>query len=180
MDNESKFDDGSSIPTLGTGGVTFVDFNASLTGRFKELNVSWLKKYFVVEPIDEIMLSDPQTYILDKEGHIFFAKLGNEAVGTFALMKTGDGVYELGKMAVDEKFRDRKIGSQMLAYCLEKAKELGALKVTLYSNTRLENALHLYRKFGFMEVPLGSSEYKRSNIKMEINLSHDPSFPGKI
>lgn len=175
MDNGNKIDTASALPTLGTRGITFVDFNASLTGHFKELNVSWLKKYFVVEPIDEIMLSDPQTYILDKDGYIFFAKLDNEAVGTFALMKTEDGVYELGKMAVDEKYRGRKIGNQMLAYCLQKAKELGAHKVILYSNTILANAIHLYRKYGFAEVPLENSEYKRSNIKMEVNLAPSPS-----
>jgi tryptophan synthase alpha chain len=34
----------------------------------------------------------------------------------------------------------------------------------------LKPAIHLYKKYGFKEVPLGSSEYKRSNIKMEIDL----------
>ncbi len=149
--------------------VEFINYDASLAGHFKALNVSWLKQFFVVEPIDEIMLSDPQTYILDKGGYIFFAKLGNKVVGTFAFVKDGD-VFELGKMAVAENQRGKKIGNQMLTFCFEKAKELGMKKIFLYSNTKLENAIHLYRKFGFKEVPLGSSEYKRSNIKMEAEI----------
>ena len=44
---------------------------------------------------------------------------------------------------------------------------LGATKVILYSNTKLGPAIHLYQKYGFVEVPMGTSEYKRSNIKME-------------
>ena len=147
----------------------FIDYNPSLAAHFKALNVSWLKQYFVVEPIDEIMLSDPQANIIDKGGYIFFAKLGEEIVGTFAFVKDGDD-FELGKMAVAEGQRGKNIGNQMLSFCLAKAKELGMDKLFLYSNTKLENAIHLYRKFGFKEVPLGSSEYKRSNIKMEVEL----------
>ncbi len=147
--------------------ITFIDYQASLATHFKALNVSWLKQYFVVEPIDEIMLSDPQRYIIDKGGYVFFAKLGDDIVGTFAFVKDGEE-FELGKMAVAESMRGKNIGNQMLAFCLAKAKELGMEKLFLYSNTKLENAIHLYRKFGFKEVPLGSSEYKRSNIKMEV------------
>jgi ribosomal protein S18 acetylase RimI-like enzyme len=54
-----------------------------------------------------------------------------------------------------------------LQHCLEEAKKLGASKVILFSNTILGPAIHLYQKYGFQEVPLGHSEYKRSNIKME-------------
>lgn len=150
-------------------GLTFIDFDQSLASHFKLLNVGWLKQFFVVEPIDEIMLSDPQTHIIDKGSYVFFARLNNEVVGTFAFVKSDQGI-ELGKMAVAESQRGKSIGNQMLAFSLAKAKELGMKKLFLYSNTKLENAIHLYRKFGFREVPLDHSEYKRSNIKMEIDL----------
>ena len=149
--------------------VEFIAYDSSLAPYFKELNVSWLRQYFVVEPIDEIMLSDPQTYIIDKGGYIFFARLAGEIVGTFAFVKT-DGIFELGKMAVSEKQRGKKIGNQMLDFCLARAKQLGMNKLFLYSNTKLENAIYLYRKYGFTEVPFGSSAYKRSNIKMEVTI----------
>jgi hypothetical protein len=41
-------------------------WNESLASRFKKLNASWLKNYFVATPIEEIMLSGPQVYIIDK------------------------------------------------------------------------------------------------------------------
>ena len=60
---------------------------------------------------------------------------------------------------------------QMSNYQLiEEIKKLRAAKLILYSNTQLKPAIHLYKKYGFIEVPLNSSEYQRSNIKMEINL----------
>lgn len=147
--------------------LSFVGYHESLASYFKTLNRHWLEKYFYIEPVDEEMLSNPQTFFIDKGGYIFFAKLGDEIAGTFALIRAGDGVFELSKMAVEERFQGHKIGNRMLEFCLEKAKELNAHKVILYSNTTLVNAIHLYHKYGFTEVPLGNSEYRRSNIKME-------------
>ena len=85
-------------------------------------------------------------------------------------MKTGDKVYELAKMAVDENFQGKKIGNKMMEVAIDKGKSLGAEKLILFSNTMLHPAIHLYRKYGFIEVPLENSEYKRSNIKMEPKL----------
>lgn len=156
-----------------TDGFTIVGFDEQLSASFKELNIRWLKKYFVVEPIDEEMLSQPRKFIIDRGGHIFFAKVNDEIAGTFALMKSAESEYELSKMAVDEKFQGKKIGNQLLEFCIRKAKELRAKKLILYSNTILGPAIHLYEKYGFKEVPMGNSEYKRSNIKMELNLVNE-------
>ena len=147
--------------------VEIADYSDDLAHHFHDLNKAWLQKYFVVEPIDKEMLGNPKKFFIDKGGYIFFAKLNNEVAGTFALIKESDDVFELSKMAVNEKFQGKKIGNQMLDFCLQKAKELGAVKVILYSNTILAPAIHLYKKYGFTEVPIGNSEYKRSNIKME-------------
>ena len=71
---------------------------------------------------------------------------------------------------MDEKFQGRKVGNKIIEFSLEKAKELGAQKVILHSNTALKPAIHLYNKFGFKEVSLGDVEYKRADIKMEIDI----------
>ncbi len=150
--------------------IQIIEYNPSLAKYFTDLNLSWIRKYFAVEPKDEEVLECPQKFIIDSGGYIFFAKLNHEIVGTFALMKAVDGVYELGKMAVSERHHGKKIGNKMLEFCLDKAKELQAKKLVLYSNTILGPAIHLYKKYGFKEVPLENSEYKRSNIKMEIDI----------
>ena len=143
-----------------------IEFRNDLVDHFKILNIAWLQKYFYVEPIDDVMLSDPKKYIIDKGGYIFFAEADNQIAGTFALMKVQEGVYELAKMAVDEKHQGQKIGNKMMEFAIERAKNLKARKLILYSNKILGPAIHLYRKYGFVEVPLENSEYKRSNIKM--------------
>lgn len=150
--------------------IEIVEYSDELATCFHDLNKKWLEKYFVVEPIDQEMLADPKKFFIDTGGYIFFAKVNGVVAGTFALIKVSDGIYELSKMAVDEKYQGKKIGNELLAFCLHKAKELQIDKIILYSNTILGPAIHLYRKYGFAEVPVGNSEYKRSNIKMEINI----------
>ena len=135
---------------------------------FTKLNVLWVEKYFEMEPQDVEVLYHPKENIIDKGGHIYFAKEGNAIAGTFALIPVSNDVYELSKMTVDEAFRGQKVAHKMLEFCLEEAKRLGASKIILYSNTILGPAIHLYKKFGFREVPLENSEFKRSDIKMEI------------
>jgi N-acetylglutamate synthase-like GNAT family acetyltransferase len=150
--------------------LEIVEFSDGLAHHFHDLNKAWLEKYFVVEPIDREMLSNPRHFFINKGGCIFFAKIGDEVVGTFALIKESSKAYELSKMAVSELHQGKKIGNHMLEYCLKKAKELGAEKLVLFSNTILAPAIHLYEKYGFVSVPIGNSEYKRSNIKMERTL----------
>ena len=57
-----------------------------------------------------------------------------------------------------------------MQYCIDFAKE-NKLNLMLYSNTKLENAIYIYRKYGFLEIPVeANSPYKRSNIKMILTL----------
>ena len=150
--------------------VDIISFNKQYSKDFYELNVEWLKTFFYVEPYDEEVLSKPEKYIINKGGHIFFAKLEDDVVGTVALMPIGnEGLFELTKMAVSPKHRGHKIGQKLMQYCIDYAKSIGLPKLLLCSNTNLENAIYIYRKYGFIEVPVEPDcPYKRCNIKMEL------------
>jgi ribosomal protein S18 acetylase RimI-like enzyme len=150
--------------------IEIISFTDELAIHFTNLNKAWVKKYFVMEALDEKMLSDPKHYYIDEGGFIFFALYNNEVAGTFALIKHSDTVFELSKMAVDENFQGKNIGNAMMEFCLQEAKRLQLKKVILHSNTILGPAIHLYRKYGFTEVPDFVSEYKRANIKMEVDI----------
>ncbi|ULQ57229.1 GNAT family N-acetyltransferase [Flavihumibacter rivuli] len=148
--------------------ISIQPFATAYAGEFARLNKAWLEKYFFVEPIDEAMLADPQSFFLDKGGHIFFAVEGEKVVGCFALLKSGPDFFELSKMAVDESVQGLGIGQKLLVFAIEEAKRLGAGKLVLYTHSKLQPAIHLYRKNGFREVPVGDSVYKRSDMKMEL------------
>ena len=147
--------------------LSITTFKSEYAQAFYNFNIEWLETYFYVEDFDREVLSNPHQYILEPGGHIFFAVENKVAIGTVALMKREDNAYELTKMAVQINQRGKKIGQQLLQYCIDFARENKFDQLYLYSSTLLENAIYIYRKFGFVEVDMeASSPYKRSNIKM--------------
>ncbi len=153
-----------------TQDIEIISFDKKYSKDFYNLNIEWLKMYFYVESYDEDVLSNPETYIINKGGYIFFAKLNNQTVGTVALMPIGDeGLFELTKMAVSPSHRGYKIGQQLMQYCIDFAKSIDLPKLVLYSSRKLENAIYIYRKYGFIEIPVEPNcPYVRCDIKMEL------------
>ncbi len=151
--------------------LKILPYQSIFSKAFYELNVEWLETYFYVEEFDKEVLSNPEKYIINPGGHIFFALENKKVLGTVALMPYDKNCFELTKMAVDPKERGRGIGQQMIKYCINFSKKQEINKLILYSNTILENAIHIYRKYGFKEIPKEkNSPYKRGNIKMELIL----------
>lgn len=150
--------------------VQVIPFQKKYAPYFKKLNIQWLEKYFVVEPHDSKLLENCQENIIDKGGHIFFATINNKIIGCYSFIKISNKKYELGKMAIDPEYQDRKIGQKLLRHSIQFAKDNKWDLIILYSNTKLENAIYIYKKFGFIEVPLENKlPYLRCNIKMELN-----------
>ena len=151
--------------------VEIVPFSPDLKEHIKILNIEWLRKYFRVEEKDELVLSNPQEEIIDKGGMIFYAKFNDEILGTVSLLKLDEDTFELSKMAVSDKAQGLGIGNKLLIHSIAVAEENNIKKLLLYSNRILLPALHLYEKFGFIEVPLGDVSYERADIKMEKTIS---------
>jgi ribosomal protein S18 acetylase RimI-like enzyme len=147
--------------------IEIIPFSPVYKEAIKTLNLEWLQKHFRVEPKDELVLSDPQGQIIDKGGMIFYAKYKDEIVGTVSLIKIDDTTFELSKMAVTDGVQGLGIGKKLMLHCLAVAEAKGMEKVILYSNRKLLSAIHLYEKFGFVEVPLEDGVYERADIKME-------------
>ena len=140
--------------------------------HFRDLNLSWLQRYFYVEPKDKELLDDAKGSILDKEGYIFMAEWNQTPVGCYALLPLGANTFELGKMAVHPEYQGLKIGQRLLEHALGFARDKGWNRIVLYSSNKLHTALHVYRKFGFTEIPLEKDlPYARSDVKMEYKLS---------
>lgn len=142
------------------------EFSAENLADFRDLNVEWLQKYFVVEEHDEEQLGRPEA-IIENGGKIFFASENGKNIGTASLIKEDDATFELAKMAVTEDAKGKGVGNLLMAHCIAEAEKLGAKKIILLSNRSLGAAIHLYEKYGFVEVPITNNPYARGNIKME-------------
>ncbi len=144
---------------------------------FRTLNEEWITRYFVLEEHDKQILNDPENQILRAGGQVFFGYLNNEAVACVALIPTGDGVYELSKMAVVPHLRGMGIGRRLLVHTIQQARLLGARSLFLGSNRKLANAVHLYESLGFSHVPperVPPLQYSRANVFMEMTLDQEP------
>lgn len=150
--------------------IEIVDFRPAYSIFFREVNFAWIKKHFDIEVSDRKMLEDPQGYILKNGGAILIALLDGSPVGTCALVKMDDSCFELAKMAVSEKVQGQKIGWKIALATIEKAKDLGAKKIYLETNSVLAPAINLYRKLGFKDDSGYDSPYSRCNIQMTLDL----------
>jgi ribosomal protein S18 acetylase RimI-like enzyme len=150
--------------------IKIVNYQPEYKEAFKALNIAWLEKYFYVEDYDNQVLSNPEKYILEKYGSIYFLLEYEIPVGTFALMINELKELELTKTGMQESAKGKGYGNELMKHCIEQAKLTNYKEIYLYSNKSLRPAIHLYKKYGFEEIPLGSSEYERCNIKMKLNL----------
>ena len=151
--------------------IEIIDYEPRYRDAIRLLSEAWLKEFFHVEPVDTVVLGDPEGQILDKGGHIYYARAeSGEIIGVACLIPEEDGVYELSKMGVDKRFQGLGIGRRLAERCIEKAREICARKLILSSNTSLERAIQLYRNLGFKEIEIEEKHYDRANIMMELNL----------
>ena len=153
-----------------TPAIAIFDYEPAHRAIFRELNHEWIAHYFTIEPQDNAMLDDPEGYILEPGGHIFMASYGGEVVGTCALIKEHNGVYELAKMAVTPRAQGLGIGWALGQAILGKARDLGAHRMELISDSKLEPALALYKKLGFQPAPLVPTPYERGDVRMVLEL----------
>jgi ribosomal protein S18 acetylase RimI-like enzyme len=157
-------------PTVLMTAVRIVPYTPEYRTAFRDLNLEWIATYFEVEPEDRKVLGDPDTHVLAPGGAILMALDGDEPVGTGALIPIGPHELELAKMAVTPRAQGRGIGRRLLLALIELAREKGAHRLELVSQTTLAPAIALYRSLGFREVPLGDVPYRRANIRMELLL----------
>lgn len=149
--------------------VEIIDYEAQYAPDFKRLNVEWLERYFYVEALDDQVLSDPQTSILDGGGQIFLARLDGRIVGTCCLISAGADSVELSKMAVTPACQGLGIARRLLLRALQAYQDSDARLLFLESNSKLLPAIQLYESTGFVHVARPDSEvhYQRADVYME-------------
>lgn len=155
------------------GKVEITDYAPEYHEAFRSLNVEWITTYFSMEPEDYATLDNPQASVLDRGGFILIALYGGEPVGTVTVMPCpyAGWDFELVKYAVSPRVQGRGIGNVLMEACIGRARAKGIGRLFLESNRKLGAAIHLYRKYGFRELPECRSDYARGDIQMELDLN---------
>ena len=147
--------------------VEILPFEARYAPDFKDLNLEWLRKYFLVEPIDEEVLGRPDL-IIANGGAIFLARTEGKVVGTAALIKSDERRFELSKMAVTPAWQGKGISRRLLHAVIGAFAAAGGGELFLESSSILTPALTLYESAGFVHAlrPAGPVHYDRSDVYM--------------
>jgi DNA-binding MarR family transcriptional regulator/N-acetylglutamate synthase-like GNAT family acetyltransferase len=147
------------------------DYSDDLAETFYAINEEWISSMFELEEKDREVLMHPRERILDQGGCILMVEsreLG--VVGTCALMKTEEGVFELTKMGVLEKARGRKAGDLLMQAALARASTMKIDTLYLLTNSKCTAAIRLYEKFGFEHdaeiMKRYGAAYARANVAM--------------
>lgn len=122
-----------------------------------------------MEPEDERELSNIEGYI-QAGGQIFFALDDDGAVMACCMIgPREDGDWEIMKFAAKGMYTGTGAGSACLKACIDYARERGVDRVIIVTNTNCVQAIHLYRKFGFVEMPVDKEKFPfdRANIAFE-------------
>lgn len=152
--------------------IEIIDYRPMYKKRFEALNRAWMEEGFLVEKHDAEMLRDPEKNIIEPGGVVIFARLGEEIVGTCALIRHKGGIFELAKMAVAEDKRRRLVGTKLTLAIIDKAKRLRADELHLETHPTFVYAQRLYESLGFKRVessPL-PVRYQRRRILMKRDL----------
>ena len=151
--------------------LEIIEYKDKYKEIYKELAMEWLNKYNLYEHEDELILNNPEKLILNKGGYIFLAKLNEKVIGTVSLIPVENGVFELAKLAVTKNYQNNGIAKELIEKAIQTAKKEDAEKLLLYSNSKLEKAYHLYKKYGFKEININKNKYETANLKMELYLN---------
>ena len=150
--------------------IELVEYEAKYKDDLKSLSYEWLNKYNLFEDEDELILNNPDEYILKKGGYIFFARYQSDIIATFSLIPGSNNTFELAKLAVTEEYQGKGIAKILIEKAISIAKREEAEKIILYSNSKLKKAYKLYKKYGFYDINVNESKYETADVKMELDL----------
>jgi putative acetyltransferase len=80
------------------------------------------------------------------------ARLGAQAVGCGAIVRSGKDWVEIKRMFVDPSARGQQVGRRLLEKLEEIARESGAAALRLETGIKQPEAIGLYRSCGFVEI----------------------------
>jgi len=100
---------------------------------------------------------------------LLVADATGEVVGTAAVRVLEPGLGELKRMWLRPSRQGRGLGRRLMDACLDEARGLGCRALRLDTQAKLEAAVHLYRAYGFSEIPRYNDNH-RADIWMERSL----------
>lgn len=85
-------------------------------------------------------------------GCLFLAEVNSKLIGCVGLRKINDNTCEMKRLYIEPDYRGRGISKLLVETLISKARELGYTKMRLDTINTMNEAIALYRSFGFIET----------------------------
>lgn len=148
--------------------MEIIEYQKKYKNDFVQLNTEWLERFYTVEPFDQDMM-DRVDELIESGSMVYFAVENEKVLATCMTIPLSDDVWEMCKLAAVGQYTGTGAGSAVFKACMDYAVLHGAKKLSLISCRALKPAIHIYKKFGFREVPLNKEFWgaEKADIEME-------------
>ena len=147
--------------------MEIVTYDSKYKDKFIEYNTDWIVDNFgFLEKEDKETFENIEQDI-DNGAMIYFAVEGDVVLATCMVRYLQEHTWEICKLASNKHQDHKGCGSAVFEAAMHWAVDHGASRLFILSNSKLKPAIHIYRKFGFKEIPLEDYEYIRGDIAFE-------------
>lgn len=135
---------------------------------------SSFKKYLDIQNYDEEVKHLETKYGMPKR-RLYLIYCDNELAGCIGLRKIDDQNCEMKRLYVRPQFRGKKLGNILVEKIISDAKEIGYSYMLLDTLPFLQNAINMYKKYGFYEIESYNNSPMDTSIYMKLDLwvKHD-------
>lgn len=127
------------------------------------------RAYLAIQHYDE-ELRHPEAKYGPPAGRLYLARYGGEAAGCIALRKLDDETCEMKRLYVRPAFRGHGIASRLVRQTLDDARTIGYRRMRLDTLPFLRDAIALYRRLGFYDIPCYNDSPMEETIFLQLDL----------
>ncbi len=103
-------------------------------------------------------------------GRLYLAFCDRKLAGCIGLRKIDDQNCEMKRLYVRPAFRGKNIGGELIQQILKDAKKIGYSHMLLDTLPFLKSAIHMYKAYGFYEIPSYNDSPMNTSIYMKLDL----------
>jgi GNAT superfamily N-acetyltransferase len=130
----------------------------------------WLQIDLCFQDFERELANLPGNYA-PPAGRLLLAYEDAELAGCVALRKTDDGICEMKRLFLRDKFRGKGLGRRLIDGVIREAKQIGYDRMRLDTlPPKMNDAIALYRSYGFKQIAPYYNNPVPGAMFMELNL----------
>jgi ribosomal protein S18 acetylase RimI-like enzyme len=137
---------------------------------FADMHHVWHIVYHAYRAYIPLLGRTPPTFLEDFDGHIAAKNLwlldSADGVNAMVVLTPAEDHLQIQALCVNPDSQGQGLGQHTLTFAEAKARELGFSELRLYTNSKMERNLRIYRQWGFRETHRESYDWgKRVHMR---------------